>query len=95
MEERQILSAAVDSKWIVTLHAAFQDEQNLYLIMDFIPGGDLSSLLMRADEGEVELNEDAARFYIAEIVLALEDLHRLDYVHRYVVCICVGIMRKR
>ena len=82
MEERQILAAAQQSKWMITLHAAFQDELNLYLIMDFLPGGDLSTLLMRADEGEFDFSEDAARFYTAEILLALEELHSLHYVHR-------------
>ena len=69
------------SPWITSLHYAFQDAQNLHLVMEFHPGGDLLTLLGK-QENEV-LEEKAAQFYLAEIVLALHSLHELGYVHRY------------
>lgn len=80
MEEKEIMVLARDSKWLVSIHSAFQDEENLYLIMDFIPGGDLMSLLCNQDGGI--FTEDAAKFYAAEILLAIEDLHKMNFVHR-------------
>lgn len=58
-----------------------QDDQQLYLVMEFHPGGDLLSLLDRYDG---TFSEDMARFYLAEITLAIHDLHSMGYVHRYV-----------
>lgn len=81
MEERQIL-ATPNVKWITSLYAAFQDELNLYLVMDYVPGGDLASILLRADDGELTIDESFTRFYVAETVLALEELHNLNFVHR-------------
>ncbi|XP_037091432.1 citron Rho-interacting kinase-like [Pollicipes pollicipes] len=77
-EERDIMTEAV-SPWITALHYAFQDSQLLYLVMDFHPGGDLMTLLDRFDG---VLEEETARFYLAEIALALHDLHAMGYVHR-------------
>jgi Rho-associated protein kinase 2 len=48
------------------------------MIMDYMPGGDLITLLER-----YEINEDYARFYCAEVVLALDAIHTMGYVHRY------------
>jgi serine/threonine kinase 38 len=65
--------------WLVPqLHWAFQDAKNLYLVMDFLPGGDLVNILMKHDK----LNEDQTRFYIAEIAQALNFIHELGYAHR-------------
>ena len=69
------------SPWITSLQYAFQDTQNLYLVMEFHPGGDLLTLLGK-QENEI-LEEKIAKFYLAEIVLALQSLHELGYVHRY------------
>ncbi|KAJ2009089.1 Serine/threonine-protein kinase MRCK alpha [Coemansia thaxteri] len=80
LEERDVLVLGRDSSWIPDLHAAFQDGEHLYLVMEFVAGGDLFSMLDRC-EGAV-IDEDAARFYAAELVLALEDVHALGYVHR-------------
>jgi serine/threonine protein kinase len=60
------------------LHYAFQDLKNLYFVMEFLPGGDLVSVLMKYDV----LNEDQCRFYIAETALAINYLHSLGFVHR-------------
>lgn len=75
--ERNLL-ASVDSNCIVKLYCSFQDEEFLYLIMEYLPGGDMMTLLMRKDT----LTEDEARFYIAETVLAIESIHIHNYIHR-------------
>nr|CAB3461008.1 unnamed protein product [Digitaria exilis] len=75
--ERNLL-AEVDSAYIVKLYYSFQDEEFLYLIMEYLPGGDMMTLLMRKDT----LTEDEARFYIAETVLAIESIHKHSYIHR-------------
>ena len=75
--EREVLVKA-KNPWIVDLKFSFQDEKYLYLIMDFLPGGDLMTLLMRKDV----LTEDESRFYIAETILAIETVHRVNYIHR-------------
>ncbi|KAG2719228.1 hypothetical protein I3843_03G249300 [Carya illinoinensis] len=75
--ERNLL-AEVDSNCIVKLYCSFQDDEFLYLIMEYLPGGDMMTLLMRKDT----LTEDEARFYVAEIVLAIESIHEHNYIHR-------------
>ncbi|EDQ92082.1 uncharacterized protein MONBRDRAFT_5760 [Monosiga brevicollis MX1] len=78
LEERDILVNG-DSRWITKLHYAFQDDENLYLVMEYYGGGDLLTLLSKFDD---RLNEDMTRFYAAEMVLAIDSLHRMGYVHR-------------
>ncbi|CAN6455461.1 unnamed protein product [Victoria cruziana] len=75
--ERNLL-AEVDSTCIVKLYCSFQDEDFLYLIMEYLPGGDMMTLLMRKDI----LTEDEARFYIGQTVLAIESIHKHNYIHR-------------
>ncbi|KAJ9564931.1 hypothetical protein OSB04_000897 [Centaurea solstitialis] len=75
--ERNLL-AEVDSNCIVKLYCSFQDAEYLYLVMEYLPGGDMMTLLMRKDT----LTEDEARFYVAETVLAIESIHKHNYVHR-------------
>lgn len=75
--ERDILAVAKNT-WIVELKCSFQDEKYLYLVMEFLQGGDLMTLLMEKDI----LSEDESRFYIAETILAVETVHSLDYIHR-------------
>ncbi|XP_026484183.1 serine/threonine-protein kinase Genghis Khan isoform X1 [Vanessa tameamea] len=77
-EERDVLVFG-DRRWITNLHYAFQDEHNLYLVMDYYCGGDLLTLLSKFED---RLPEDMARFYIAEMVLAVHSVHDLRYVHR-------------
>lgn len=48
--------------------------------MEYLPGGDMMTLLMRKDT----LTEDEARFYVAETVLAVESIHKHNYIHRFV-----------
>ncbi|XP_002730976.1 serine/threonine-protein kinase 38-like [Saccoglossus kowalevskii] len=75
--ERDILVEA-DNPWVVKMYYSFQDPQNLYLIMEFLPGGDMMTLLMKKDT----LSEEATQFYIAETVLAIHSIHKLGFIHR-------------
>lgn len=76
--EREALSI-VQSPFIVTLFYSFQDADYLYLVMEYLPGGDVMTLLIRKDI----LSEHEVRFYIAETVLALEAIHAKGYLHRH------------
>ena len=76
--EVDVMSEAVTSEWVVQLHCSFSDARHLYLVMEYVPGGDLMALLMKKDI----LSEDDTRFYMAETALALSDLHRLGFMHR-------------
>lgn len=60
------------------LVASFDDLSNLYLVMEYMPGGDFLGLLIR----ENILHEAVACFYIAEMILAVEEAHRLGFIHR-------------
>ncbi|CAN4096486.1 unnamed protein product [Withania somnifera] len=75
--ERNLL-AEVASHFIVKLFYSFQDADYLYLVMEYLPGGDMMTLLMR----EETLTETVARFYIAQSVLAIESIHKHNYIHR-------------
>ena len=77
--ERNILTE-VEHPFIVKLHYAFQTEGKLYLILDFMRGGDLFTRL--SNEKHRKLKEVDVRFYVAEIVLALEHLHKLGIIYR-------------
>ncbi len=76
--ERTVMSRA-KSDWLVKLRFAFQDSRFLYLVMEYCPGGDLRTLLDRHDG---KLSEDMARFYLAEMTLAIHTVHLMGYVHR-------------
>ena len=95
-EERDVLLQS-DSPWITKLHFTFQDHEHLvtslfsrrsfvrsflvekYFLMDYYYGGDLLSLLSKYDE---QFSEEMARFYLAEMIVAIDVLHQLGYVHR-------------
>ncbi|XP_052617300.1 myotonin-protein kinase isoform X1 [Peromyscus californicus insignis] len=77
-EERDVLVKG-DRRWITQLHFAFQDENYLYLVMEYYVGGDLLTLLSKFGE---RIPVEMARFYLAEIVMAIDSVHRLGYVHR-------------
>jgi len=78
--ERNILvrTAMADSPFIVGLKFSFQTESDLYLVTDFMSGGELFWHLQK----EGRFNETRAKFYIAELILALEHLHQHDIVYR-------------
>ncbi|KAI9599570.1 AGC/NDR protein kinase [Syncephalis fuscata] len=75
--ERDVLAES-DSPWVVQLFYSFQDPNYLYLIMEFLPGGDLMTMLIKYDT----FSDDVTRFYMAECVLAIEAIHRLGFIHR-------------
>ncbi|XP_037919089.1 rho-associated protein kinase 1 isoform X2 [Hermetia illucens] len=75
-EERHIMAHA-NSEWIVQLHHAFQDNKYLYMVMDYMPGGDIVSLMSM-----YEIPEKWAIFYTMEVVLALDTIHNMGFVHR-------------
>ncbi|BFY99727.1 hypothetical protein BsWGS_02766 [Bradybaena similaris] len=75
-EEREIMANA-NSEWIVQLHFAFQNSKFLYMVMDYMPGGDLVNLMSNYD-----VPEKWAKFYCAEVVLALNAIHSMGFVHR-------------
>ncbi|XP_048037348.1 myotonin-protein kinase isoform X3 [Megalobrama amblycephala] len=77
-EEREVLLKG-DRRWITELHYAFQDDNYLYLVMDYYVGGDLLTLLSKFGD---RIPEDMAQFYLAEMVMAIDSVHRLGYVHR-------------
>jgi len=70
--------AAVRHPFIVQMHYAFQNESKLFMVMDFVQGGDFFTLLRKFKK----LPEDWARVYVAEIAMALEHLHHLEIVYR-------------
>uniref|UniRef100_A0A8C4E383 non-specific serine/threonine protein kinase n=1 Tax=Dicentrarchus labrax TaxID=13489 RepID=A0A8C4E383_DICLA len=77
-EERDVLVKG-DSQWITTLHYAFQDDNYLYLVMDYYVGGDLLTLLSKFED---RLPEEMSKFYVAEMVLAIHSIHQQHYIHR-------------
>jgi serine/threonine protein kinase len=75
--ERDILTAT-KTPWLVRLLYAFQDTQHVYLAMEYVPGGDFRTLLNNSGV----LKEEHARFYISEMFVAVNELHKLGYIHR-------------
>uniref|UniRef100_A0A1A8HUF7 non-specific serine/threonine protein kinase n=2 Tax=Nothobranchius kuhntae TaxID=321403 RepID=A0A1A8HUF7_NOTKU len=75
--ERDILAEA-DNEWVVRLYYSFQDKENLYFVMEYIPGGDMMSLLIRLGI----FKEELAQFYIAELTCAVESVHKMGFIHR-------------
>ena len=77
LDEQDFLSK-VNSPWIVKLKASFQEGDYLYLVMEYLPGGDLMGLFIARDI----LTEEEARFYICEMILAIDSIHELKCIHR-------------
>lgn len=75
--ERDILTAT-KTPWLVRLLYAFQDPQFVYLAMEYVPGGDFRTLLNNSGV----LKEEHARFYISEMFMGVNELHKLGYLHR-------------
>ncbi|XP_011342029.1 ribosomal protein S6 kinase alpha-5 isoform X2 [Ooceraea biroi] len=76
--ERQVLEAIRDSPFLITLHYAFQTDQKLCLILDYVCGGEMFTHLFQHDY----FTEDESRIYVGEIILALERLHDLGIIYR-------------
>uniref|UniRef100_A0A5K3EXS6 non-specific serine/threonine protein kinase n=1 Tax=Mesocestoides corti TaxID=53468 RepID=A0A5K3EXS6_MESCO len=75
--ERDILVKA-NNPWVVKMFYSFQDSVNLYLVMEFLPGGDMMTLLIKLDT----LTEPQTQFYVAETVLAIDSIHKMGFIHR-------------
>jgi serine/threonine kinase 38 len=77
--ERDALAQAdASNQWLTVLHYSFFDETHLYMAMEFMPGGDLMSLLIKEDT----FSEPVTRFFMAEAAQAISSVHALGYVHR-------------
>ena len=77
LDEQDFLSK-VESPWIVKLKASFQEGDYLYLVMEYLPGGDLMGLLIARDI----FTEEESKFYICEMILAIDSIHELNCIHR-------------
>ncbi|VDL63092.1 unnamed protein product [Hymenolepis diminuta] len=78
--ERTVLAQAtiIDNPWLPHLYYAFQDDQQLHLVMDYEPGGDMYIFLTKAAH---LLDSEMIQFYGAEIVEAVHSLHQMGYIH--------------
>lgn len=77
--ERDALAEAdTTNRWLTVLHYSFFDETHLYMAMEFLPGGDLMSLLIKEDT----FSEEVTRFFMAEAAQAISSVHALGYIHR-------------
>lgn len=77
--ERDALAKADSgNRWLTVLHYSFFDESHIYMVMEYMPGGDLMSLLIKEDT----FSEKTTRFYMAEAASAISSVHALGYIHR-------------
>jgi serine/threonine protein kinase len=76
--ERDLMAISEGQQWLVQLNCSFQDDEYLYLVMEFLPGGDMMTWLIQREV----FTEEETKFYIAELVLAVHSIHELEYVHR-------------
>ena len=76
--ERDLSSELSDHKSVVKFHGSFQDEDNLYFLLEYCPYGSLSDLLRHFKTLPAELT----RFYSAQIISTLEFMHSRRIVHR-------------
>lgn len=74
----QVSSKVIFFKYFFSKACTPQDNDHLYLVMEYLPGGDLLSLMSRNGP----FDEQLTRFYLAELTLAINALHAMGYVHR-------------
>ena len=79
--ERMILMKQAESPFVTKLFFTFQSKENLYLVMEYLNGGDCAALIKSLGS----LPEEWTKNYIAEVVLGLDYLHQRGVVHRFVV----------
>jgi serine/threonine protein kinase len=77
-EERDIMAMLPPHPFVVTMHYALQTDHHLYFLLDYLPGGELYSHI----HPKAHVPEAVARFYICEVILAIEHVHRYDVCHR-------------
>jgi len=80
--ERVLLTSLPKSPFIASLTSAFQTDSELFFLMDYCAGGDLCYQCFRIFSKIDRFNDGQARFYISQITLAVEHLHKFGYVHR-------------
>ena len=80
--ERVILTELPPSPFIARLTRAFQTDTELFFLMDYCAGGDLCYQCYKMFTKIDYFNDGQARFYISQIILAIEHLHRHGFVHR-------------
>ncbi|KAI0051243.1 kinase-like protein [Auriscalpium vulgare] len=78
LKSASLVSSPSGAEWIVRMHYSFQDRDHLYLVLEYMGGGDLLNLLIERDV----FPEDFTRFYVAEMVLAIESCHKHGFIHR-------------
>ncbi|KAJ7217795.1 kinase-like protein [Mycena pura] len=78
LKSASLVSSPGGAEWIVRLYYSFQDRHNLYLVLEYMGGGDLLNLLIERDV----FDESFTRFYVAEMILAIESCHKLGFIHR-------------
>ncbi|XP_052859880.1 ribosomal protein S6 kinase alpha-4 [Anopheles cruzii] len=76
--ERQVLEAIKDAPFLAKLHYAFQTDSKLYLVLDYVIGGELFTHLYKHER----FSEEAVRIYVAEVIVAIEHLHKLGILYR-------------
>lgn len=74
-----MLKSLPEHPFVLRLFCTFQSRDRLFFVTEFLPGGELFSVLGMQDR----MREESARFYLAEMVLAIEHLHRNDVIFRY------------
>ena len=83
MEEKDSMILGRNSRWLTKLYMSFQDQLNLYLLMEFVPGGSLKTWI---DSNEEPMKEEDALFYVIEMILAIDQVHSFssrDFIHLY------------
>ncbi|OJT10987.1 Serine/threonine-protein kinase AtPK1/AtPK6 [Trametes pubescens] len=78
--EQEVLESIAGSPWFLSLKASFEDDQYFFLLTDLYDGGSLESRIRRSNGGK--LADGTARRYCAQIILAMEDLHKRRIIHR-------------
>lgn len=76
--ERNILVGIDDNPYVVKLYYTFQTDKKLYFVLEYCPGGELFNLLQK----KKRLSEEQTQFYAAQMVLAIEHLHKFDVIYR-------------
>jgi serine/threonine kinase 38 len=76
-KEKQAMDK-ISSQWVPELYFSFEDELYFYLVMEYMPGGDLMTLFVQKEI----LPESHAKFYIAQLVLAIDNIHQNGFIHR-------------
>lgn len=76
--ERAVMMKQTDSPYVAQLHCSFQTKDYLYLVMEYLNGGDCATLLKMLGT----LGDKWAKRYIAEVIVGVDDLHKRDIIHR-------------